>query len=135
MKLHVRLLLLAICFTLPCFLNAQSWIWANAATGPGEDAGWDLVIDDDFNLVTGGYFSNTFDMGFGPLSAVGGQDVFLAKYDSAGGLLWNDIGFGPGDDRIYGVDVDQLGNVFAAGTFEDSITFQGTTLVGCNPLL
>lgn len=128
MKLNPKILLLAVCFTIPFFLNAQSWIWAEQATGPGEDDSWDLVIDQNYDLIVAGHYQNTFDLGNGPLASSGVGDVFVAKYDSSGALLWTAEGNGPGDDRSYGVDVDFQGNVYVAGTFTDSLTF-GTTLL------
>src|SRR5690606_33152621 len=49
-------------------------------------------------------------------SSVGGEDAFLAKYDSSGALLWTRQLGTSADDRSYGVAVDSAGAVYMSGT-------------------
>ena len=63
-------------------------------------------------------------------SPLNGNDVFLAKYDPTGSLLWaRDIaGTAGAIDEGYALAVDASGNVAAAGSFQNSATFGTTTL-------
>jgi hypothetical protein len=55
----------------------------------------------------------TYDAIGGPVA--GSFDMFVAKYASAGSLLWaRQLGTGPGDEGV-GISADALGNVYVAG--------------------
>jgi hypothetical protein len=56
----------------------------------------------------------------------GGTDVFLAKYDRSGKLIWLTQAGGPGDDNGFDLGFDAAGNIYVAGAFTDSATFRGT---------
>src|SRR6185295_9878625 len=45
----------------------------------------------------------------------GGPDTFLAKYDSAGNLLWTSQVGTPASDSALGVATDALGNAYLSG--------------------
>jgi hypothetical protein len=49
----------------------------------------------------------------------GGEDAFLAKYDSSGDLQWTRQLGTPADDTSHGVSADHLGNVFVVGNTAD----------------
>jgi Putative metal-binding motif len=90
-----------------------------------------LVLSDDSFLV-GGYFDNSVTLGDGKyaqtVDGVGrSQSVFLAKYNSAGELLWVTAGGSLGEDTLRIIDVDSNGNIFITGQFDRSITFGSTT--------
>jgi hypothetical protein len=65
------------------------------------------------------------------LNSTGGMDIFLAKYDTTGKLLWvRSAGGSAGNDEALGVAVDALGNCFVTGAFTDSATFSTTSISG-----
>ena len=47
----------------------------------------------------------------------GSLDTFIAKYNSAGGLLWAARQVSAGSDNVNGIAVDSSGNVFIAGDY------------------
>ena len=60
----------------------------------------DLAVDGSGSLFVAGSFSGAIDLaatdpGPGSVTAVGGKDVFLAKYGQDGVLLWADVSGGP----------------------------------------
>lgn len=57
------------------------------------------------------------------------KDIFLAKYNSSGNIIWAKSVGGLGDDIAYSVTTDFLGNVIMYGSFgSDSIKFGNVTL-------
>src|SRR5690606_30885679 len=62
------------------------------------------------------------------LNSVGNNDVFLAKYNSTGQVLWvRSIG-GSGDDEASAIATDKQGNVFIGGAFKNDILLDNVTL-------
>src|SRR5262245_60953697 len=62
------------------------------------------------------------------LRTAGGEDVFVAKYDASGKLLWVQSAGGTGNDYGTGVAVDDKGNVFITGSYSGTAVIGGTTL-------
>ena len=52
------------------------------------------------------------------------EDIFIAKYDSAGHYIWAfNMGEGIGDSRGHSIALDTLGNIFITGFFTDTVDF------------
>ncbi len=103
-------------------VNAQTFDWAKGIGGSLSDEGQRVATDGSGNVyVTGYFYSSTIDFNpggsGGSLTNVGTCDIFLAKYDTQGGLLWAKNMGGSRDDRGYGVAVDGSGNVYVTGQF------------------
>ncbi len=87
----------------------------------------DLAVDQRGNIVVGCTFERTVD--FDPaapeklLTANGGIDACVAKYDAAGNYLWAVSYGGPGDEEIVSVATDPQGNIYVAGTFTAAVNF------------
>ncbi len=93
--------------------------WVRRAGGPGYDAAKGVAMDTNGNAyVTGAYegeaaFGSTTLTNTSPASYA---DVFLAKYDSAGNLVWvRSAGVEFADDQGNAVAVDTAGNVLITG--------------------
>lgn len=65
--------------------------------------------------TTPGAIDRTFDRGGKYLGDGGPCDIFIAKFDSQGQLLWSTLLGGPNYDRAYAVEVDEEGFVYIAG--------------------
>jgi hypothetical protein len=104
--------------------------WVRTATGIGTDMAQAACADSGGNLyVTGVFQSNPLNFGSTNLPNVGGQDIFFAKYDSAGTLLWvRGIG-SSGTDGVGAVLVDGAGDIFVAGSFQTTTSFGSTNLI------
>ncbi len=81
------------------------------------------------DVVVTGSFSGTVDFDPGPsqtnLTALGGSDIFIAKYSAAGALQWaNRIGETPiYTDAGTAVTVDTNGNILVTGQFTGNVDF------------
>jgi hypothetical protein len=101
--------------------------WAYGMPGAGGDAGKDIVTDANGNVILISDFNGTVDFepgaGVTNLTSAGGQECAIAKYDSDGNLIWAVKVGGTGNDAINSVDVDNAGNIYAAGTFQNTVDF------------
>ncbi|MEE9573960.1 MAG: SBBP repeat-containing protein, partial [Candidatus Neomarinimicrobiota bacterium] len=77
--------------------------------GTNQDWGRDIAVDDAGYIYITGYTLSLAGNGF---------DTFIAKYDSSGLLQWSKMWDSGADDRGYGIAIDDLGNVYIAGSIE-----------------
>ncbi len=103
-------------------------LWATKAGGPNADYGLGLAVDSENNcIITGSFFGEIQCQGR-TMRAHGALDIFLAKFDSEGTMLWAMGAGGEGYDRGYDVAVDGDNNPVITGFFEGSVDFGGSTL-------
>jgi Tfp pilus assembly protein PilZ len=105
-------------------------LWASSAGGTTNDRGNNISTDVGGNiLVTGQFESPSITFGTIILTNAGSYDMFTAKYDAAGNILWANSAGGSASDVAYDIGTDSGGNVFATGGFgSTSLTF-GTTVL------
>ena len=107
--------------------------WVNTTVSPGYSVAHDVATDSEGNiLVTGNFQGATdFDPGSGQTirtSNDNSRDMFLAKYDPQGGLIWvNTFGSTSSSDSSQALAVDNAGNVYVTGSFRGTVNFGGTT--------
>jgi hypothetical protein len=106
---------------------AGNLMWAKRIGGDGFDAGRDLALDSEGNVITTGYFNTEadFDPGAGTLNltSAGSSDIFILKLDNAGNFSWAH-GFGSDeDDEGNSVTTDPAGNIYTTGFFRESADF------------
>lgn len=102
--------------------------WVNQAGGNGIDKGLAVDADNSGNCVITGFFSDTAQFGAITLISAGQQDVFIAKYNAAGNLIWAINAGGANADVGNCVKFDNAGNIIVTGEFSGSCNFGGTTL-------
>src|SRR4051812_37194199 len=91
-----------------CIISAQiksqpDVAWANNITGQGYDETFDVALDTAGNVFICGQVEFTSYFGTYPLSTAGIHDIYLAKYDHSGHLLWATREGGTGGDKAYSV--------------------------------
>ena len=121
---------LSLCFILPMSpaLRAQDLVWAKRAGGIRTDYGNGIAVDGAGNsYVTGAFYDSAT---FGPgeanettLTSAGSLDIFVAKYDAAGDLVWAKRAGGASFISGFGIAVDGAGNSYVTGDFDGSATF------------
>lgn len=95
-----------------------SVIWAKDL-GVGNNNMGNSVATDATNgvYITGGFFPPSITIGTYNLPNTGSGDVFLAKYDTSGNVLWAESAIGAGNDIGYSVATDNSSNIYLAGRF------------------
>jgi predicted heme/steroid binding protein len=106
-------------------------VWVKTAGGRGNDQGNAIKLHNN-NLYVCGYFEDTAYFENTKIISRGRQDIFLAKYDLSGNLVWVKNAGGSGSDNVKALDIDNNGNVYITGFYENSIQFGTTTLNSAN---
>ncbi|MBY0433214.1 MAG: gliding motility-associated C-terminal domain-containing protein [Cyclobacteriaceae bacterium] len=98
-----------------------NWAQNFGSTLPLSDAGNAVASDAAGNIYVTGHFSGTVDFDNGPgtvnLTSAGSTDVFVAKFNSAGDLIWAKGFGGTQGDGGTAIAIDGVGNVLIAGGF------------------
>ena len=116
------------------FNSNGSLVWAKHAGGIGWDRSRGIAVNKDGSFIIAGEFENTITFGEGEsneisLTPSGISDVFLAKYDIDGSLIWAKQAGGPENDDFLGgetpiqVVVDDDNSIFIIGEFVDTAIF------------
>ncbi len=110
-------------------VNAQHFEWAKTIDGVNQVTS--IITDESENIYSTGYFSGTvnFDPGVGlwTLTAIGQSDIFIAKMNAAGDFEWiKQIG-GPEYERSRSIALDEAGNIYITGGFQDTVDFNPAT--------
>lgn len=130
MKIFTKTLLVAISCSLICISTfGQNFEWAKRAGAGAFDYGRGVCVDSIGNVYVTGEFEFTAYFNSTPIVSAGLHDIFLAKYDPSGNLLWVNRAGGRGGDVGHGISIDAAGNVYITGEFEDTATFNNVTLI------
>jgi hypothetical protein len=102
--------------------------WVNRIGGLLNDIGFHIATDATGNVVITGYFNGTvdFDPGTDTFNLVSGtgNDIFLAKYDPSGSLLFAyQFGTASGNDIGTAVHIDGAGNIYLGAEFGNTVDF------------
>ncbi len=111
-------------------VQAQTIEWLQLPGSVQSDIVEDVATDGFGNSFVTGKFAQAFFISDTGLVTNGREDVFIAKYDTDGNLLWLRGAGGPKDDVGIEVATDTAGSVYVAGRFEDSIRFDGVFYPG-----
>ena len=109
------------------FDSSGNLIWNNIVIGVWT---FDVAVDVNDNVyVTGLFDKDSITIGTTTITSFGDNDVFTAKYDSAGNFIWASGGGGIDTDWGRGIAVDSAGNCYITGeTLSNSMLFGNVTL-------
>jgi hypothetical protein len=123
-----------------CFVakysSAGAVLWAARIAGSGDEIGNAIATDPSGNVFVTGQYTGTltaYDASGGAvvgLPLVGGNDCFVAKYSSAGAVLWAARIAGTGSDIGRGIATDPSGNVFVTGSYDAALTIYDKDGIG-----
>jgi hypothetical protein len=107
-------------------------LWADRIGGTGDEVGNAVVVDGQGNVFMAGQFSSSsVSVGSTTLTNINSPnvDLFLAKYNPSGGVIWANRAGGLDSDYLLSLSVDDDGNVFGSGYLKStSISFGAITL-------
>ena len=106
-----------------------NWLWAAQAGGSNYDEyGYAIAVDDVGNSYVIGGFFETVTFGSYYLTSSGYIDIFVAKIDALGNWQW--VTQAGGTDYDYGraIAIDDAGNSYVTGYFDDTATFGSYSL-------
>ncbi|MET3542304.1 Tfp pilus assembly major pilin PilA, partial [Pontibacter aydingkolensis] len=109
-------------------------VWAKQAGGTNSDYGRGIAVDGQGNAYVTGEFLGTATFGSTTLTSAGYDDIFVAKYDPSGTLVWAKQAGNTNSDYGRGIAVDGQGNAYVTGEFLGTATFEGTTLTSAGAL-
>jgi hypothetical protein len=95
-----------------------------------------IATDNSGNYVITGSFSGTLTLGTTTLTSAGGQDIYVAKYNSGHVFQWAVRSGGLQDDGANAITIDANSNIYVAGYFGSaSIAFGATTLTNTSAVV
>ncbi|RME41564.1 MAG: hypothetical protein D6788_00990 [Planctomycetota bacterium] len=92
-------------------------LWARRAGGSDLDAATGLGIDAAGNVFVGGFFRGTSTFDNVTLTSGVFDDIFLARYDPNGNVVWAQSFGVDGFDTLFDLATDAAGNVYITGSF------------------
>lgn len=102
------------------------FVWVAAPTG-GSSQATAIAVADDGGVYSGGTFSGTVDLDPGTgsyqVNCNGVQDMYLHKLDTNGIYQWGYAAGSKNWDYLRGVTFDKKGNMYATGSFTDTVDF------------
>jgi hypothetical protein len=119
---------LCLFFCLTSAIRAQQLSFAGKIGGSQFENAMGIAADSTGHVIVCGYFSGMIDADPGAtahmLNSNGGNDIFLARFDSAGNYI-NAINIGgQGEEFTYADPViDNSGNIYICGVFENQTEF------------
>ena len=138
-KSLIIFILFILCFLFASDIKAQQYKFAKRVGGTQFENAMGIALDSMGNIIVSGYFSGTADFDPGTtnytLTSNGGNDIFLAKYDSAGNFVWAIHVGGAGEEFNYtDPAVDEYGNIYLCGVFNSNTDFnpKGNAVIATN---
>ncbi|MBK9249556.1 MAG: SBBP repeat-containing protein [Ignavibacteria bacterium] len=102
-------------------------IWGKKIGGTASDQGMAITIDNSGKIVLAGIFEGTVDFdpnaGSLPLTSAGGDDMFIAKYDTNGTIIWAKRVGGTSKDTPNDITIDSDNNILLSGNFLGTADF------------
>ncbi|MEO8085221.1 MAG: SBBP repeat-containing protein [Bacteroidota bacterium] len=112
--------------------SSGNYLWMRQARGanvPPYDLVTAICTDSSGNCYVTGFFNGIAVFDHDTVISMGSSpDVFVAKFNPNGSVLWLNQGRGPASDYAYGIGLDNSGYCYIAGSFESGVNFDNLTL-------
>lgn len=103
--------------------------WIRTFGGTDEDLSSDLALDANDNIYITGAFRGTTVFQTFNVTATNFRDIFITKINSSGNVQWlKNAVRGTQNQYGFGINVDNVGNIFLSGTFRTQAIFDNITL-------
>jgi hypothetical protein len=103
-------------------------VWARRAGGYNSEKVLGITADQSGNVFICGYYKYSTIFESTNLTAAGNEDIFIAKYDPNGTLLWVRSAGSSGRDEAKSIQCDPSGNVYITGLYSNGCKFGSQTL-------
>ena len=103
--------------------SAGTCIWSKPIGTQFSNIGRAIATDPGGNVLITGSYQGIANFGDGNVTAVGGRDIFVAKFNSSGTLVWKQVFGESGTEEGLGIATDASSNVFVTGYFNGTINF------------
>jgi hypothetical protein len=113
--------------------NNGAFQWAQHIGSPKTDYIKASIVDGYGSMIITGHYYDSISFGDTTLYAMGGSDIFLAKYDMWGSLIWVKQASGSSSDQSYSVSCDPEWNIILTGSFFYDIQIDDVLLTTTNP--
>lgn len=115
------------------FAQEPNWKWCKSATGIAKDEATAIAVDVTGNVYVAGNFKSTsFKFGTLTLNNLNptATEIFLAKYNSLGTILWAKSIGNLGLEEVNDICIDAAGNIYLTGFFQsDTINFGNGVII------
>jgi gliding motility-associated-like protein len=109
-------------------VNASGQYYLQPSGSAAIDVGLGITTTANGEAYVSGYFSGAAMFGSINLTTSGLADAYIAKLDTAGKYIWAQGFGGTGVDKGITITHNNTGELYVAGTFENTITIGSTTL-------
>lgn len=99
-----------------------NYVWAKSYSGPGDESGSEIVLDESGNIYTYGTFTGTVDFDPGPNAfpmTATGVAGYVSKLDASGNFVWAKKLAGTGNFLSGSMAVSATGNLYLMGNISD----------------
>ena len=135
-KVYVSFCLLFTFYSEDSFAQTNNWIWARSSVGTtaSQSLGVSIKADNYGNVFITGQFHDPT-IAFGSFTLTNSDqsqvttDLFVAKYDSIGNVIWAKRAGGISFDCGWGVTTDLIGNLLVVGNFASSSIAFGSNIL------
>ena len=101
--------------------------WIKSLGAVNSDYAYAIETDAAGNCFVAGKFNASTSIGGASLTANGADDIFVAKLDSTGTVVWAKSAGSTSSDFAKGISLDGAGNIYITGNFSGTATFYGST--------
>jgi hypothetical protein len=105
-----------------------NFLWVRDAGGSGNDHGRNIAVNSSGTSYVTGEFEGSATFGSTTLTSSGGVDIFIARYDASGNVVWAQGAGGSLEDRASGIGLDSSGNAFVSGYFLGTASFGNSAI-------
>lgn len=118
----------------PYTASAQPrWQWILPVTGQNFDEGYDICVGPDGDIHIVGQFSDSLHVDSNLIGGIGDYDAFSLRVGKTGKVRDYDAYGGSIEDQAKSIAVDNKGNYYIAGVFEDVAIVGGQTIQSIEP--
>ncbi|MBU0487065.1 MAG: SBBP repeat-containing protein [Bacteroidetes bacterium] len=115
-------------------VSAQAFQWAKNFGGTFSDEAYAVTVTNGNAIYVTGSFYDSGQFGPDNLVSAGDKNIYVARFDDSGNILWAVQAGGPADDRANDITADSLGNIYITGFFSQTATFGQYTITAVGDL-